>query len=70
MAAIQVQLDRIEDVLSDLADFVSDIMQFREVQQLSEIKSALRVIREMYDRASDRKAVSDTDCLGSLALNM
>lgn len=61
MAAIQAQLDRIEDTLADLAISVSEIMRFLEVQQRAEIEAALRVIRQVHDRARATRAISDTD---------
>ena len=61
MAAIQAQLDRIEDTLADLAISVSEIMRFLEVQQRAEIEAALRVIRQVHDRARTTRAISDTD---------
>lgn len=61
MAAIQAQLDRIEDTLADLAISVSEIMRFLEVQQRAEIEAALRVIRKVHDRARAKGAISDTD---------
>ncbi len=61
MAAIQAQLDRIEDTLADLAISVSEVMQFLEVQQQAEIEAALRVVRNVHDRAKHTRAISDTD---------
>ncbi|ALP50558.1 hypothetical protein P9K31_04935 [Corynebacterium glutamicum] len=61
MAAIQVQLDRIEDSLAELATSISEIMQFLEMQQQSEIKAAVKIIREVHDRAKVKNTISDTD---------
>lgn len=61
MAAIQAQLDRIKDTLADLTVSVSEVMQFLEEQQQAEIEAALRVIRNVHDRAKRTRAISDTD---------
>lgn len=61
MAAIQAQLDRIENTLADLATSVSEVMRFLEVQQRAEIEAALRAIRKVHDRARSQRSISDTD---------
>ena len=68
MAAIQAQLDRIEDTLADLAITVSEVMQFLEEQQQADIGAALRTIRNMHDRTERTRAISDTDWIGIAGL--
>ena len=61
MAAIQAQLDQIEDNIATLTDSVSKVLDFLSRQQGAEIVATVRVIRQVHDRASTTGAISDTD---------
>lgn len=61
MAAIQAQLSRIEDTLSDLATSVDKILDFLEVQQRAKVQTSLRLLREMHDRAQQTREITATD---------
>ena len=61
MAALQAQLDRIEDTLADLSLSVERVAQFLETQQRARIESAIRLLRELHDRARVSGSISSTD---------
>lgn len=61
MAAIQAQLGRIEDTLSDLTMSVEDVMGFLERQQRSRVEESLQILREVHDRARVTGDISPTD---------
>ena len=61
LAAIQFQLNRMEDTLNDVALGVANVASFLEIDQRAKIEAALRIICEVHDRAGVHGLVSDTE---------
>lgn len=63
MAAIQVRLDQIERNLDDLAEDVTEIKNFLERQQSSEISAAFQTVAEIYQGAQQNGEISGANWL-------
>ncbi len=61
MAAVQVQLSRIEDAVGDLSTTVDAILEFLEVQQRAGIEVALDILREVHERAKATGTITEDD---------